>query len=75
MMREAALAPEAFIQLDDVREALSNAQASVRLIWDNPDMTPEEKRQLIDSMYSQMSAMADAGNEILREARELSRAN
>ncbi|MGH8728116.1 MAG: hypothetical protein ACREV9_08170, partial [Burkholderiales bacterium] len=71
MTREAALTPEAFVQLDDVRDALSNAQTSVRLIWDNPDTTPEEKRQLIDSIYFQMSAIADVGNEMLSEARKV----
>lgn len=60
--KEYALAPNAVAELDGMREALTNISKMVRMIHKNPDATPQEKRQLIDTLYMQMILIAREGN-------------
>jgi len=69
--RVAAIDASAFVQLDGVREGLSTMSSLIQMINQNPEYTPEEKRQLIDTVYFRMSDMADYGNEMLRESERL----
>lgn len=50
--------------LQGIKTALSNAHNTIDLIYRNPDMTPDEKRELIDQIYMQMIAMAQNGNKL-----------
>lgn len=46
-----------------MRETITQQAQLIRLIYKNPSMTPEDKRQLIDTIYMQMIFMAQKGNE------------
>lgn len=50
------------MRLDSVKQALGEQARLVRLVDQNPGITAEEKRQLIDSLYSTMIQTARAGN-------------
>lgn len=65
-----AVAEGAMLDLGGIRKALSAAMKTVRLVYRNPTMRPDEKRQLIDAMYSQMIGMATLGNEIIKSGKK-----
>lgn len=50
-----------FVQLDGIKEALGEHSKLVRDIWKDPDIRPEEKRQLIDQLYYSEIQIAAAG--------------
>jgi Large polyvalent protein associated domain 38 len=56
----------AIVQLGSMREMLTQQSQIVRLIYKNPVYPPEEKRQLIDTVYFRMIEIAHAGNSMLR---------
>lgn len=66
-LREAELDPTAFARLDATREALTNTNKAIQMIWRNPSMSPDEKRQLIDTLYYYMIGAAREGNKQLDE--------
>jgi hypothetical protein len=49
--------------LDGVQKALGSMRNAIDLIHKHPDIKPEEKRQLIDTIYLQMIQIAKTGNE------------
>lgn len=53
----------AFGELGGIKEALANQSAVIRNVQKNPDMSPEEKRQIIESTYFQMIEIAKMGLE------------
>jgi hypothetical protein len=57
------------IKLDGIYKSLKNAHKYIGLIYANKNMTPDDKRQLIDAAYYQMIKMANAGNKIVKETR------
>jgi hypothetical protein len=57
---------ETLAQVKGIREALTEHSQLIRLISKNPEMTSDEKRQLIDTLYFRMIETAQAGNEALR---------
>jgi hypothetical protein len=57
-----------FVRLDAIKETLSDHSKLVRDIYKNPSVKPEEKRQLIDSLYFNMIEMGKAGKGMLRES-------
>lgn len=59
--------PNAMATLDDIQASISNMQAFIKLIYKNPDMEPDEKRQLIDATYYQMTSTAKLGNDTMDE--------
>lgn len=61
------IAPNAWDEAAGVRDTLTDHAQLIRLIYKNPDGTPEEKRQLIDTLYANMINMAKIGNNSLRE--------
>jgi hypothetical protein len=55
------------IALDGLHQALGNQNRFVQLISKNPEMKPEEKRQMIDGIYTMMIEQAKLGNQLSRE--------
>lgn len=53
--------------LDGLKESLANQNSMIRMIYKNPDMKPEEKRQMIDMLYYMMIEEAKMGNQMLDE--------
>jgi len=53
------------IKLSGVKEALTQQHRFIRLVYNNKDIKPEEKRQLIDGVYNGMIETARLGNQIL----------
>lgn len=58
---------EKLVQLDGIQEALSNQSKLIRLVNKNPDMSPDEKRQIIDGAYLMMTEVAKQGNLLMQE--------
>lgn len=65
---QAAGGPIMFVRLDAIKETLSQHSKLVRDIYKNPSVKPEEKRQLIDSLYNNMIQIGQGGKKMLREA-------
>lgn len=57
----------AFLKLDGMKSAMAAQTQYIRLIYKNPEMTPDEKRQQIDAVYSQMIETTKFGNQILEK--------
>jgi len=58
------------VQLDGINEALKNQSSLIRLVTKNPDMTPDDKRQIIDSTYLMMTESAKQGNILMQEIKK-----
>lgn len=67
--KEMALAQsqDKLFNLDGIRESLSTQNKFVRMVYKNPDIKPDEKRQLIDGVYYSMIESAKAGNKMMDE--------
>jgi len=52
-------------RLQGIKEALSTQTKYLRLVAKNPQITPDEKRQLIDGVYLMMINAAKQGNQIM----------
>lgn len=52
------------MRLSGIKTSLSNMGNLARKINDNPDISPKEKRQLIDSTYWQMIELSKLGNQL-----------
>jgi hypothetical protein len=52
-----------YVNMDRVNQAMSKANQFVQLVYANPKMQPDEKRQIIDKTYLQMIEMAKKANE------------
>jgi hypothetical protein len=63
--------PSAWDEMAGIRDTLTQQSQLVRLIYKNPDFSPEDKRQLIDSIYYRMIELAKVGNDALRELAEI----
>jgi len=64
------MAPEnqmKLMRLDGIKQGLSAQSQMIRKITKDPDMSPDEKRQMIDSLYLQMTEVASQANDMLRE--------
>lgn len=55
------------VDLGVMKSTLSEHSQLIRLVYKNPDMTPDDKRQLIDTYYFRMIEIARAGNEMFHE--------
>lgn len=66
--KEMKFAPNAMVQLDDMKTTLGRQSQLIRQIYQNPDMSASDKRQLIDSIYFGMIQVAHAGNAALDAA-------
>jgi hypothetical protein len=68
------LSREDVARLVSIKTALTNAHKIVDAVYENPKMTPEEKRRIIDQTYLNMSVMARAGNKVLDKFKESKKA-
>jgi hypothetical protein len=58
--------PVMFLRLDAIERTLNEHSKLVQDIYKNPQVPPDEKRQLIDRIYSNMIEVARSGNEAIR---------
>jgi hypothetical protein len=56
-----------FVQLDGIKETLGEHSKLVRDIWKDQEMSPEEKRQLIDQLYFSEIQIAQQANDMMRQ--------
>ena len=72
LQRELALDAnrENFIKLDGIKQGISNQRELIQKIYKMPDMSKDEKRQLIDSLYLQIIETAKFGNLLMEEVRK-----
>lgn len=61
--------PMTLVQLTGIQQAISEQSKLVRDIWKNPDISPEQKRQLIDTTYWRITELAKVGNQSMAAAR------
>ena len=61
-IRESRLDPTLLVRMEGIHEGLSNAHRVLMLIDKNQSFNSDEKRQLMDNVYTQMIQMANAGN-------------
>src|SRR6185369_16270373 len=57
--------PTQFYKLDSINKTISEQNKFIRLIYKNPQIGGDEKRQIIDATYYQMISLAKQGNEML----------
>lgn len=62
------------VSLSDMRDALTKQGHAIMLIQKNPDFTPQEQGQLIDTLYFGMIQIADNGNKAMRQIQEAAQA-
>jgi hypothetical protein len=55
------------LNLDKAVEGMNNMRKAIHLIYINPEMTADEKRQLIDGIYYTMIDNAALGNSIIAQ--------
>lgn len=65
---QAAGGPMMFVRLDAIKETLTDHNKLVRDIYKNQTIKPEEKRQLIDSLYFNMIEIGKAGKQMVKDA-------
>lgn len=58
-----------FFQMDAIKDTLNQHSQMIRMVWKNPDMSPEDKRQIIDSYYYNMIQIGQTGKRALRAIR------
>lgn len=61
-----------FVRLEGIKVTIGRMGQTVRGIYKNPEIPGAEKRQLIDTLYGQMSVLARAGNEIFQTTKAAS---
>tara|TARA_R110000787_G_scaffold203497_1_gene313985 strand:+ start:2329 stop:5988 length:3660 start_codon:yes stop_codon:yes gene_type:complete len=62
-----ALDDRAMFSLTGMRTSIGQLSTLARTLFKNPDIPKEEKRQLIDQIYRDMSTLAEAGNNIMKD--------
>lgn len=70
--KEMRLAEEADLvfNLAGIKEALGNQTRFIQMVYKNKDMTPDEKRQIIDGSYYMMIKMTQQGNALIDRTKE-----
>lgn len=58
------------IKLSGIKEGLSKQSKIIHNVYKNPNMSPDEKRQIIDTTYAQMIQIAAFGNKMVEEHRK-----
>jgi hypothetical protein len=67
---QAAGGPCMFVQLDGIRQVLSEHNQLIRDVWKDPKSGPAEKRQLIDQLYFSMVEIGQYGKRAMKEIDE-----
>lgn len=62
---------EDMMKLTGINESITNMVQVVQRIMANGEITPEEKRQNIDSIYYQMIQLARSGNQLTQEFKDI----
>ncbi len=52
-------------------QAIGNLHDMVEMVWNHPEMKPEEKREFIDICYFQMIAIARSGNGMIKDMKKI----
>lgn len=71
VLKEMQVNPVMLEKLESVRQGLANANRMIQLVQENPEFTPDEKRQIIDSAYGQMILMARTGNTMIQQLKKV----
>lgn len=61
--------------LEGHHQTMSNLQKMVELVYNNPDMTPDEKREFVDICYFQMIDVAHNGVQMIKELKKILKEN
>jgi hypothetical protein len=59
--------PMAWDSMAGIRDTIADQAKLIRLIYKNPDLTPDDKRQIIDATYGRMIELAKVGNDAMRD--------
>lgn len=59
--------PTAMMKLDGIETTLSQQTNLIRMIYRNPDIPGDQKRQLIDATYFQMIQISRVGDELIKQ--------
>ncbi len=62
VIKEMSVNPVELEKLESIHKALGQATHVIQFVQANPQITPDEKRQIIDATYGQMIYMARTGN-------------
>lgn len=63
--------PLMFVQLDGIKQTLSEHSKLVRDVYKNQEMPAGEKRQIIDSLYYSMIEIGKAGRKMMKDAKAI----
>lgn len=71
-IKEMNLAQESdlMLNLGGIKDAIAAQTRFIQLVYKNQQMTPDEKRQIIDGSYYMMIKMTEQGNALLMKAKE-----
>jgi hypothetical protein len=61
---------ENLVSLDGIKEALTAQSKFIRLVHKNPEITADEKRQMIDGIYLMMTETAKQGNLLMQDVKK-----
>jgi hypothetical protein len=61
--------------LAGMSSAISKQEHAIQMIYRDPDMPPNDKRQTIDGIYYQMIQIAQSGNKMMNDMRESRKAD
>lgn len=59
--------PRMFVQLDSIKQVLSEHSQLIRDVYKDPKSSPAEKRQLIDQLYSNMIKVGQFGKKAMND--------
>lgn len=59
-----------FGALKGIHDAMGNLNAFIRMVAANPELTPDKKREFMDTAYLQLHTLAKSGNEIWARVQE-----
>ncbi len=62
--------PMMFVQLDAIKQTITEHNQIIRDVYKNPQIPPAEKRQLIDQLYFSMIQLSRGGNDAIKQMRE-----
>lgn len=62
--------PRAYVRMNNIAEALALQAEIIQGIYNNPDLTVDEKRQQTDNLYSQMIDTSRMGVKMMRQVKE-----
>lgn len=60
--------PEAMLRMTAIQTTLSQHEALIKMVNQNPSIAPEQQRQIIDTTYYRMIEIAKGANTVMRQA-------